>query len=72
MIKEVEMVCRNTTDNVSSILQDVRGGRRTEINAITGVVVREAGLTGIPVPTNEMLLEKIRIIEQQRRRKYEA
>ncbi|MBN1556958.1 MAG: 2-dehydropantoate 2-reductase [Lentisphaerae bacterium] len=57
---EVERVCRQTAGNVSSMLQDVRRGRQTEIDAINGAVVRAADGAGIPVPTNRMLLRRLR------------
>ena len=57
---EVERVCRLTAGNISSMLQDVRRGRRTEIEAITGTIVREAESLGVPAPTNRKLLERFR------------
>jgi len=38
-----------------SMLQDVLAGRRTEIDAIAGAVIRQARKLGIPVPTTEAL-----------------
>jgi 2-dehydropantoate 2-reductase len=58
-VAEVEEVCRKTSENISSMLQDVRNKRPTEIDWITGVVVREARALGIPVPMNEMLLTRV-------------
>lgn len=62
-IAQVESVCRLTRDNFSSMLQDSRRGRKTEIDAITGVIVKEARTAGIKAPVNEMLLERVRSIE---------
>lgn len=59
-VAEVEQVCELTRNNISSMLQDVRAGRRTEIDAITGAVVAKAREFGVAAPANEMLLEKIR------------
>ncbi|BCH30421.1 2-dehydropantoate 2-reductase [Mesorhizobium sp. L-8-10] len=42
-------------DHKPSMLQDVLAGRRTEIDAIAGAVVRQAGVLGIPVPATEAL-----------------
>lgn len=56
---EAEAVCLRTSDNIASMLQDVRQQRRTEIDAITGVVVSEARKLGIEAPTNEMLLTRV-------------
>jgi 2-dehydropantoate 2-reductase len=42
-------------DHKPSMLQDVLAGRRTEIDAIAGAVVRQAITLGIPVPATEVL-----------------
>lgn len=64
-VEEVEKVCRETANNFSSMLQDVRRGRRTEIDSISGVIVEAAHAAGIAVPMNEMLLERVRGIEER-------
>jgi 2-dehydropantoate 2-reductase len=43
-------VCRATAANISSMLQDVRNGRPTEIMAINGALVEKAKELAIPVP----------------------
>lgn len=48
-------VARATARNRSSMLQDVLNGRPTEVEAITGAIVRIGAKAGIPVPTNELL-----------------
>jgi 2-dehydropantoate 2-reductase len=63
-VGEVERVCLRTAGNIASMLQDVRNGHRTEIESISGAVVREARALGIPVPTNEMLLTRVREMTQ--------
>ncbi|MBB5347111.1 2-dehydropantoate 2-reductase [Desulfoprunum benzoelyticum] len=56
-------VCRKTADNISSMLQDVRRRRRTEIDAINGAIVREGRSLGLETPENLRLVEQIRAIE---------
>jgi 2-dehydropantoate 2-reductase len=53
-----------------SMLQHVGAGRRTEIDALNGALVREARALGIPVPYNESLvaLLKGRELHERRRR----
>jgi len=63
---EVEAVCRATRRNRSSMLQDIRHSRHTEIEAITGAVVAEAHAAGVDVPVNRMLLKRIRRLERRR------
>ncbi len=58
-----QAVCRATAANISSLLQDIRNRRPTEIEAINGAVVALAARHAIAVPTNRMLTEKIRAIE---------
>jgi len=45
------------------MLQDLAGGRRTEIDALNGAIVRLAAEKGIPVPTNEAIVRLIRFME---------
>ena len=56
-------VCRNTADNISSMLQDVRNRRRTEIDAINGAILQEGRDLGIPTPENLSLVRQIKEIE---------
>ncbi|WP_049901584.1 ketopantoate reductase family protein [Halococcus agarilyticus] len=51
-VAALEAVVETTAENTSSMLQDVRAGRRTEIDAISGAVVDRA--SG-PVPVNRTL-----------------
>jgi 2-dehydropantoate 2-reductase len=48
-------VAEKTAANTSSMLQDVLRGRRTEIEAINGYIVRRAEEHGIATPVNEAL-----------------
>lgn len=58
-VQRVEGVCRATSKNLSSMLQDVRRGKRTEIEFINGAVVREGERLGIPTPLNRLLTQLI-------------
>ncbi|MFC1674763.1 ketopantoate reductase family protein [Candidatus Omnitrophota bacterium] len=60
---KVEAVCEATAKNVSSMLQDVLKDKRTEIDFINGVIVRQAHELRIPVPVNTMLLDLVKTIE---------
>jgi 2-dehydropantoate 2-reductase len=52
--------------HVPSMLEDVRAGRPTEIDFITGALVREAGTHGVPVPLHTAMYRLVRAREQQR------
>lgn len=56
-------VCRDTAANISSMLQDVRNKRRTEIDAINGAIVREGHRLGLAMPENERLTQSINTLE---------
>lgn len=51
----VEDVARRTRGNISSMLQDVRKNKRTEIESINGSIVRLARKHGLDAPVNETL-----------------
>ena len=57
--KQVENVCARTSGNISSMLQDLRNGKPLEIEAITGVILREAASLGVPIPINQHLYDEI-------------
>lgn len=57
-------VCEKTKGNVSSMLQDVRNKRFTEIEAINGYIVRKGTELGIPTPVNTELVRQVRAIER--------
>lgn len=62
-LAKVEAVCEATAGNVSSMLQDVLRKKRTEIDFINGVIVRQAQELGIPVPVNSLLVDLVKTIE---------
>jgi len=49
--------------HVPSMLEDVRARRLTEIDWITGSIVREAAKVGVPVPVNETLYRLVKARE---------
>ena len=65
---ELERVLRRTAGNRSSMLQDVDNARPTEVEAISGAVVAEAGEHGVPVPVNRLLLALVRALPHSRER----
>ena len=56
----VREVARLTASNRSSMLQDVLRGAPTEIDAISGAVVRDGRRLGVPTPVNEVLWTLVR------------
>lgn len=54
--------------NKASMLQHVEAGKRTEIDALNGAIVREGRRLGVPTPFNEALTLLVKALEQSRRR----
>jgi 2-dehydropantoate 2-reductase len=59
-----EEVARQTATNYSSMLQDIRRGAPTEIEAICGAVARLGQRHGIPTPVNEACWQLVRALTQ--------
>ncbi|HUJ77389.1 MAG TPA: 2-dehydropantoate 2-reductase [Thermoplasmata archaeon] len=59
-LADLDRVVRETAENRSSMLQDLERGHRTEIEAISGEIVRRAEGHGIDVPATRGLLAQIR------------
>lgn len=59
-------VSKRAGSTKASMLQDVEGGRRTEIDVINGAVVRAADEVGVPVPLNRAFVQLIHGWETQR------
>ena len=53
----------NTAENISSMVQDVRHKRRTEIDAINGAVVLLGKKRSVATPENILLYEQIKALE---------
>lgn len=56
LLERVLAVAKETGENTSSMLQDVMGGRRTEVGWINGFVVREGRRLAVEVGMNERLV----------------
>jgi len=54
-----------TGDNINSMLQDIRAGKRTEIDSITGEIIRLGKELGIETPSNESVYSLIKAIESK-------
>ncbi|MGB7802981.1 2-dehydropantoate 2-reductase [Buttiauxella sp.] len=61
----VDEVIESTAENISSMLQDVRVQRHTEIDYITGYLLQRARAHGLSVPVNSRLYELIKRKENE-------
>ncbi len=61
MVKEV---ASKTSQNRSSMLQDIENGKKTEIDFINGMIVRKANEYGLKAPINEMIVNLVKGVEK--------
>jgi len=52
-------VCKATAENISSMLQDIKNNKPTEIETINGAICKEGQRAGIKTPVNSVLLNLI-------------
>ncbi|ONI40600.1 2-dehydropantoate 2-reductase [Candidatus Epulonipiscium fishelsonii] len=64
--KNITAVTINSKDGVTSISADLQNGRKTEVDTITGAVVRMGHKLGVPVKTQEFVLNTIHAMECQK------
>ncbi|WP_053366101.1 2-dehydropantoate 2-reductase [Bacillus sp. FJAT-27245] len=57
---KVKGICRNTSENRSSMLKDLDAGRETEVDAIVGYLLDEAAHKGLEAPLLRALYEMIK------------
>jgi len=65
VVETAEAVCKATQDNISSMLQDIRAGKRTEIEAISGEVIRRAQLASLPTQRTRVIYQLVRGLERR-------
>jgi 2-dehydropantoate 2-reductase len=63
LVELAEEVCHATAGNISSMLQDIRNGKRTEIDAISGEILRRAQLAALPSPRTRVVAQLVRGLE---------
>lgn len=65
LVEVAEEICEKTADNISSMLQDIRAGKRTEIEAISGEIVRRGTSAFLTTPRTKVVYQLIRSMEQR-------
>ncbi|MBX4181203.1 2-dehydropantoate 2-reductase [Sodalis sp. CWE] len=56
----IKQIIHCTENNFSSMLQDIRANRKSEIDYITGYALRRAHLHGISLPKNQRIFDQIK------------
>jgi 2-dehydropantoate 2-reductase len=59
VLAQAERVAHATAENYSSMLQDIRHGRRSELEQITGYLLHEAEQHGVQLPVNRALYTEV-------------
>ncbi len=67
VIRCVETVCKNAPNGYTSIYSDIKAGRHTEVDTISGSVIAAAEKMGIDVPFHTMIVSLIHAMEQRPR-----
>ncbi|UCC93333.1 MAG: 2-dehydropantoate 2-reductase [Thermoplasmata archaeon] len=65
VLGRVKEVARLTADNKSSMLQDVDRGKRTEIDHITGYIIRLGKRHGLDLPLSEFIYYEVKNLETE-------
>ena len=65
LVEYTEQICRDSGPNISSMLQDVRAGKQTEIDALSGEIARRAECAGLPAPRTRVVWQLIKSLEKR-------
>ena len=68
VIEKVRATSINSPDGKTSIYADLKAGRRTEVNTISGAVVRAGEKTGVDVPTQIIIVNMFHAMEDRERK----
>lgn len=64
--EKVRQTSLGSPEGITSICADLRDGRKTEVNTISGSVVRASEKCGVPAPTHRMIVELVHAMEERR------
>jgi 2-dehydropantoate 2-reductase len=67
IIEDVKSVSVNSPNGFTSIYADLRDGRKTEVDTISGFVVKASKKCGVPAPTHELVVEMVHAMEEKDR-----
>lgn len=67
-VAEVRAVCQNSPQGLTSIYADLRDGRKSEVETISGSVVRASQRNQTPAPTHEAMVGLVHALEAKAER----
>lgn len=62
-LAELKALCTRNAAGLTSIYADLRDGRRTEVDTISGSIVRAAKQCGVPAPSHALLVNLVHALE---------
>lgn len=65
LVERAEAACRASADHYSSMLQDVQAGKRTEIEMLSGEILRRGQAALLPTPRTRVIYQLIRGLEER-------
>ncbi len=65
MTERVRQTSINSPEGLTSIYMDLKQGRKTEVDTISGSVVRAAAKMGVPVPTHKFVVHMVHAMEER-------
>ena len=65
MIERVRSTSINSPEGRTSIYADLKAGRLTEVNTISGAVVKAGDRLGIPVPSHKLIVNMVHAMENK-------
>ena len=65
MIERVRNTSINSPEGRTSIYADLKAGRLTEVNTISGAVVKAGDRLGVPVPSHKMIVNMVHAMEDK-------
>lgn len=66
-VAEVKAVCDNSPNGLTSIYNDLKKGRRSEVDTISGSIVRAGEKAGVPTPNHSFMVAMIHAMENRPR-----
>ena len=65
ILGEIRALLKNSHDGYTSIYADLRDGRLTEVDTISGAVVSASHRNGVPAPSHEFIVKMVHAMENR-------
>ena len=66
LLEEIKETSKRVPEGITSICADLSNGRRTEVDTISGSVIRAAKKVNVPVPAHEFLVNMVHAMENRK------